>query len=268
VLTAVTLLIMGILVTLVPAGSSPTAAAAAQETFESSSPPPSETFAPSESPAPGESPAPSESPVETFNPSARTITIKSGNDEPIDYRDLGVVRGIIRSDNPTCVSGQVVRIAQRPAESSDFTQIGTDVSRSSGRYAFVFDALENADYIASVDQSASCAAAEAGPVDVKVRVLVFLGVSDVRVTSGETVTFRGRVRPCGDHANTKLALLRSRKEDEDDSVNSTSRELDRSCRATFTREVRTTTIFRALWREQDNDHAAGSSDRIVVKVIV
>jgi hypothetical protein len=256
VLTAVTLLIMGILATLLPRGSSPAAAAAgeAQETLESSSPPPSET------------PAQSETPVETFNPSARSITIESADDDPINYRDLGEVRGIIRSDNPTCVNGQVVRIAQRPAESSDFTEIGTDVSGSTGRYEFVFTALENADYIASVDQSASCAAAEAGPVEILVRVQVFLGASDLRVSSGERVTFRGIVRPCGDHATTRLEL-RSRRRG-GDVPKSTSRKLDKRCEATFTRAVRETTMFTAVWPQQDNDHAGGKSERIVVKVIV
>jgi hypothetical protein len=103
---------------------------------------------------------------------------------------------------------------------------------------------------------------------VKVRVQVFLGVSDTRVTSGERVTFRARVLPCGDHAKTKIELLRSRKDDEDDTPNRTARNLDRECRAVFMKPVFVTTVFRALWREQDNDHAAGSSDRIVVKVIV
>jgi hypothetical protein len=178
-----------------------------------------------------------------------------------------VVRGFVISDNPSCVGGQEVEIAQRPFDRADFTFFGTTTSRSNGRYAFVFDGKENADYIASVAPTASCGPAESDVAEVKVRVLVFLSVSDTRVSGGERVTFRTRIRPCGDHSKTRIQLRFSEKGDPDDKFKD-SEALDKDCRAVFKERVFVTTTYRAFWPEQDNDHASGTSDFVVVKAIV
>jgi hypothetical protein len=257
---AVALLLVGLVVALVPAGPPAGARAAGDRAVQ-----PQETFA-SGSPSSSDMGSPSQ-PVETFSPSERTITIESGDSEPIDFGALGLVRGFVISDNPSCVGGQEVEIAQRPAESTDFTRLGTTTSRSNGRYSFVVDPRENADYIASVAPTASCGGAESDAVEIQVRVLVFLGVSDTRVTGGEKITLRVRIRPCGDHSKTRIQLRFSEKDDPDD-VSKRSEVLDKSCRAVFKQRVFVTTTFRAFWPAQDNDHASGTSDPIVVKAIV
>lgn len=108
-----------------------------------------------------------------------------------------------------------------------------------------------------MNETQQCAAAVSETREALVRVNATIDVSDHLVSKGDKVRIDAEVEPCGNHAGTKVILLRKagrggyKKVDQD--------ELNGRCKATFHTKIKRDSRFKVRWPSQDTDHEKGQS---------
>jgi hypothetical protein len=81
-----------------------------------------------------------------------------------------------------------------------------------------------------------------------------------RMDRGERVRLRARVVPCEGHEGDKVRFLRKKKR-------IATRPSNAACVATLRVSVQRTTVFRAVSPQQDDDHLAGTSKKVKVRIL-
>jgi hypothetical protein len=194
-------------------------------------------------------------------PASRTITLEPSRDTVRFGRGV-VLSGLIDSSQSGCESGQTVNIERAPI-GGDFAVLGTATSNADGTYSFQLVPEESATYRATVNATSSCQAASSSDRVVLVRVRVGLRASDQKVRRGAKIRLRTTVAPCGNHASTEVALLRS--------FGGRFKEIKRKglngeCKANFKTRMKRDAAFKVRWPSQDSNHESGRSREVVVDV--
>ena len=193
----------------------------------------------------------------------REVTIETSKTR-LTFGRTFTLSGSVTSSNPACTTGQTVRILRDVlGGASEFQVAGQDQTDASGAYSLNFDADRSANYVAEVDENSACGDATSSPQPVLVRVKVSLSVSDGTVSPGQRVRLRVRTAPCPATARDKVLLFRSIEGQFGKSGRKTS---SASCRATFVRRVRESTVFQARWPKQTPEFLAGRSRSKAVRV--
>jgi hypothetical protein len=225
---------------------------------ESGSPSGSASATRSESPTP----PPSSSTSTSSGPSPRGLILESnGNRTRAGARVI--LSGEIISNDRSCEAFQLVVIRQRVAGSeteTDFAELETD---ENGLYSMTFRARETAEYRAVAPAGDGCAEGTSSIEPIEVRVNVRISTPDRTPDRGSKIRITVRVVP--EHPDTRVVLERRKGKG---FVEVASRRLDADSRAVFriTASWRGKRAFRATWPEQDDDHAAGRSRVLEIRV--
>jgi hypothetical protein len=225
---------------------------------------PSATRSPSATSSPSATRSPTTSPTgsSTQGPASRTVTLETSRNSTVFGRRV-VFSGAINSSNSECEAAETVRIQEQTVGAPGFTDVGFADTDPTGAYGFGYKPPANASYRAVVDPSPQCQEAISSTRAMLVRVRVGLKVSDGRVPKGSKVRLNVTIAPCGNHADTEVALDRNTGRGWDEIGR---KGVNESCKATFKKRVSKTARFRARWPSQDDNHESGVSPKRRVRV--
>lgn len=170
--------------------------------------------------------------------------------------------GRITSASPACVAGQPVQIQKSTfgtVQSGGFDSLITD---SNGVFSATYTGERNANYVARVDATPTCSAAESTTVPVLVKGVVNMTLSKRLVRPGTTVRFTVSVAPCVSPRGS-VALLQSGR---GSFKNVGSKALSPACTATFARRIRQRSAFQAVWTSQVTDVQSAKSGIKTVRI--
>lgn len=172
--------------------------------------------------------------------------------------------GSVSSDNEACtdlVNVQVLRDVLGGEE--DFELFAQETTDANGAYTVSDKADRSANYIAQVEETATCDDATSAPQPVLVRTKVSLILSKTKVREGGRVRFTIKTAPCPATARDRVLLFRAV---DGEFGKAASKRSSQSCAAKIVRRINETSVFQARWPKQRPDLLAGRSRSKVVKV--
>jgi hypothetical protein len=260
-------------------GDGITGAALAQETTpdkssasESASPSRSDSGSPSGSASPSGSGSPSSSQSQSASPSGSSSPTQSSPPRPasrtvtLEASRSGTrvsLAGQVFSEDSSCQDFELVEIRRRvhgTTSETDFIEVETGMD---GSFSVTFRPRQSADYRAVAPDHDRCAGAASSPVTFLVRVTVRISASDRSPRRGDVVRFVVKVAP--EHPGTRVVLERKKGKR---FVWVAAADLDEDSWAVFrvSANWRGTRKFRARWANQDDDHEAGTSRVLEIRV--
>lgn len=195
---------------------------------------------------------PSPSPSGTPGPVSRQITLGSSNNRPTWSKTFALSGTVSAATGSTCGEVASVSILRQVTGSDDsYRPVVTVVTNADGSFNVNRVADRSATYLATVEATAVCGAAESPPTQVLVAKKVTLKIQGSGLVA--------RVSPCGAHAGDRVRL--ERRVDGNFTPVATKRSND-DCVAKFT--AGTAGTYRAVALKQDADHLGGASNKVTI----
>ncbi|HYO61294.1 MAG TPA: hypothetical protein VEU29_05295 [Actinomycetota bacterium] len=172
--------------------------------------------------------------------------------------------GSVSSDNEACtdlVNVQVLRDVLGGEE--DFELFAQETTDANGAYTVSDKADRSANYIAQVNETATCDDATSAPQPVLVRTKVSLILSKTKVREGGRVRFTIKTAPCPATARDRVLLFRAV---DGEFGKAAGKRTNGRCAAKIVRRINETSVFQARWPKQTPELLAGRSRSKVVKV--
>ena len=190
----------------------------------------------------------------------RSVTLTASR-RSVAYGGAVSLRGRIQSDNTACEDNEVVEIRRRIHGTETFRDFRTTASDAGGDFSVRTKPAKSADYQAVLPPEGACDEAASSATTVMAKVRVTSASSSARASSGDDVTISGKVSP--NHRGSKVVLQRKKGARW---VKVARDGLNRRSRYSFSVEVDWDgkRRFRVRWASQDDDHAAGTSPKVVV----
>lgn len=216
--------------------------------------------APTATPTPTGSPTPTPTSTGTPTPTpTETEPQKSERQVSIDSKDAAksgtqvTFTGFVSSGEPTCAGDQFVRIQRRQAGEETFSEFTSTQTDANGNYAVLGQVDHNAEYVAVLGETETCAEATSTPTTTLAKAAVSGSARPARPKRGKRFKITGTVAP--DKSGTNV-LLQRRKNRRFRTIKSKALGPDSdysfNVRARFKKRV-----FRVLWKSQDELNEQG-----------
>ena len=189
------------------------------------------------------------------NPSAARTLSLGLNKKTVVFGDKVKLSGNITSTENSCKSGVTVDIDPTPGAELQAT------TTSTGAYSINHKPKEKTTYLAAVAATTDCGTASAGPKVVKVSKKVTLTTPDTKVDSGKKITLTAQLAPCAGKQGQDMTL---KKKTTGDYSNVGTKQVNDSCKATWSQTITKVTTFQATSPKQDNKHEAGTSSPLKI----
>ncbi|HVM12086.1 MAG TPA: DUF11 domain-containing protein [Actinomycetota bacterium] len=191
-------------------------------------------------------------------PGFRTTTLSSSFADRT-YEEPVTLSGAVSSATDGCAAASVRIWRDVLGDQVDFQVYRETTAGPSGAFSVPVTPDASATYRAEAVAEGACLAAESATQTVRVAAKVGLKASSTRVSKGTTVKLTATVAPCPGHPGHAVTLVRGTKQIGEKQLGST-------CKAVFKVKMLKTRTFEARYEQQHDDHDAGISKRVTVRV--